>query len=178
VGRLVLGPEKLAHFESVLLPHLDAAYGLARYLMRDDHDAEDVVQDAYLRAVRHFEGFRGGDGRAWLLAIVRRTCYTQLKRRRDGPTVAVFDDQPDPAIDPVDVLEMAEQERLRETLSQAVAALPVEFREVVVLRDLEGLSYKEISSVVGVPIGTVMSRLARGRRRLHAAIPIGERERE
>lgn len=162
-----------ARFEAIMLPHLDVAYGLARVLVRDDHDAEDLVQDAYLRAVRHFDGFRGGDPRAWLLTIVRRTCYTWLKRRRTQPAPAEFDEEMHSgelgADDPEALMLHGD---LRETLSRAVAALPTEFREVLLLRDVQGLSYREIAEVVGVPIGTVMSRLARARRRLQAALPV------
>src|SRR4051794_39658614 len=156
-----------------MLPHLDAAYGLARLLVRDAHDAEDVVQDAYLRAVRHFDGFHGGDARAWLLTIVRRTCYTWLKRRRTQPAATEFDEEAHsgdlPAEDPEALLLQGD---LREALSRAVAGLPIEFREVLLLRDVQGLSYREIAEVVGVPVGTVMSRLARARRRLQATLPV------
>jgi RNA polymerase sigma-70 factor, ECF subfamily len=162
-----------ARFEHAMLPHLDAAYGLARLLVRDVHDAEDVVQDAYLRALRHFDGFRGGDARAWLLTIVRRTCYTWLKRRRTQSAATEFDEEAHsgdvPANDPEALMLHGD---LRETLDRAVAGLPVEFREVLLLRDVQGLSYREIATIVGVPVGTVMSRLARARRRLQATLPI------
>ncbi len=156
-----------------MLPHLDAAYTLARYLTRDPDSARDVVQDACLRAVRHFPGFRGDDvasARAWLLTIVRNTAYSA--RRRHGPveratefdeTVhsdAVAEEHPETAL-----LRKGEQE----SLQQALDRLPEELREMIVLREVEGLSYKEMSDVAGVPIGTVMSRLSRARARLQEA---------
>jgi RNA polymerase sigma-70 factor (ECF subfamily) len=148
------------------LPHLDAAYNLARWLMRNQHDAEDVVQEAYLKASRHLAGFRGGDGRAWLLEIVRNTCYDRLKRRgeRDNST---FDEGIHSVgrstIDPeASLLEKEKTELLREALE----ALSPEYREVLVLRELEELSYVEIASVTKIPIGTVMSRLSRARKQL------------
>jgi RNA polymerase sigma-70 factor (ECF subfamily) len=149
-------PDRRAAFERTFLPHLPAAYNLARWLTRADADAEDVVQDAYLRAFRSFGGFYGGDGRAWFLAIVRNTGLTWLRRNRP-PTVpfdeALHGGSADPAPAGGD----------SETLRSALAELPPEFREAVVLRELEGLSYKEVAAVTGVPIGTVMSRLSRGR---------------
>jgi RNA polymerase sigma-70 factor (ECF subfamily) len=160
------GPAELRRFEQVMLPHLGAAYNLARWLTRDEHDAEDVVQEAYLRALRFFDGFRGGDGRAWLLAVVRNTCLGWMKGARERGLPA-FDEATYSArcaeLDPGRLaLRRAEGERLR----AAVDGLPSEFREVIVLRELEGLSYKEIAAATGVPVGTVMSRLARARRRL------------
>ncbi len=167
-------PSQLTRFEAVVLPHLDAAYTLARYLMRDAHDAEDVVQDAYLRALKYFDGFRGtgpGDSRAWLLAIVRNTAYTVRRGRRADERAtefdealhseAVADDHPEAAV-------VSQSER--EELHRAIDQLPPEFREVIVLRELEELSYKEISDVAGVPVGTVMSRLFRARKRLQDAL--------
>jgi RNA polymerase sigma-70 factor (ECF subfamily) len=158
---------KLGQFEDALLPHLDAAYNLARWLTGNDHDAEDVVQDAYVRALKFFDGYRGAGGRAWLLAIVRHTCYTWLHRNRGHEPLAVFDEEAhgvtDEAANPAALLLRKED---RELLRGAIEALPVEFREMVVLRDLEGLSYKEIAGVAEVPLGTVMSRLGRARERL------------
>lgn len=147
-----------------MLPHLAAAFNLARWLARTDHDAEDLVQDAYLRALKAYDSFRGGDGRAWLLTIVRNTCYTWLKENRAQEFTTVFDeeihttedDSPNPEIL---LLENVDQRLLK----NALEALPLEFREVLVLRELEGLSYKEIAGLMGIPIGTVMSRLARAR---------------
>ncbi len=144
-----------------------AAYNLARWLTRNDQDAEDVVQDAYLRAVRFFGGFRGGDGRAWLLTIVRNACYTGRQRGRMQEATVAFDEESheveDKALGPEDLLlQKASRRALVETLEE----LPVEFREALVLRELEGLSYKEMAEVTQLPIGTVMSRLARARKRL------------
>ena len=163
----------LARFEATVLPHLDAAYTLARYLTRNAHDAEDVVQDACLRALKYFEGFRGeGDtsARAWLLAIVRNTAYTWQRRRRVDGLTTEFDEtaHSQAAADhrPVEV----GQEDAKETLDRALDRLPPEFREVIVLRELEGLSYKEIGDVAGVPVGTVMSRLSRARARLQEVL--------
>jgi RNA polymerase sigma-70 factor (ECF subfamily) len=159
------------NFEDAVLPHLDAAYNLARWLTRNEHDAQDVVQEAFLRALRFFGGFQGPDGRAWLLTIVRNTCYTWLRRNRLTELSADFDEavrekqsaEPDPETQQV----LKAQTQL---VNDAIAQLPVEFREAVVLRELEELSYKEIAAVTGVPIGTVMSRLARARKRLHESL--------
>lgn len=146
-----------ALFEATFLPHLPAAYNLARWLTRDAADADDVVQEAYLRAFRALSGFRGGDGRAWFLAIVRNTGLTWLRRNRPpAPTVAFDESRHGESAD-----RPATDDG--ESLRAALAALPTEFREAVVLRELEGLSYKEVAAVTGVPIGTVMSRLSRGR---------------
>jgi len=161
-------------FNESVLPYLDAAYNLARYLLRDPHEAEDAVQGAFLRAIQHFDGFRGVDGRAWLLSIVRNTCFTLLRRRRSGGAAVEFeeemhslgDEASGPEADLARTIAM-------ETVQEGLARLPVEFREVLVLRELEGLSYKEIAQIAGVPIGTVMSRLARGRRQLSIALAVG-----
>ena len=165
---------KIGRFEEAVVPHLDAAYNLARWLTRGEQDAEDVVQEAYLRALQFFDGFRGGDGRTWLLAIVRNTSYTWLRRNRAHQPVAVFDEEThgggDEALNPERLLMQKEG---REMLRQAVEELPPEFREMIVLRELEGLSYKEIAAVVDVPMGTVMSRLGRARERLRDALGRG-----
>ena len=164
-------------FEQVVLPHLDAAYNLARWLTRREHDAEDVVQEAYLRAFRAFDQFRGaggdggGEARCWLLTIVRNTCYTWLTRNRERAPTASFDealhDVADTDADPAIILEHRGD---RDAVRLAVEGLPVEFREVLILREFEGLSYQQIASVAGVPVGTVMSRLARARQRLGRAL--------
>jgi RNA polymerase sigma-70 factor (ECF subfamily) len=165
------GPRQLALFEQVILPHLDSAYNLARWLTGNDHDAEDVVQDAYLRALEFFASFRGGDGRPWLLAIIRHVCFDRLARARSHQPLAVFDEQvhSDPGEGPDPAALVLRQED-REILRRALAELPLEFREVLVLRELEGLSYKDIAAVTALPPGTIMSRLARGRERLRQSL--------
>jgi RNA polymerase sigma-70 factor (ECF subfamily) len=167
----LLAQDQRTLFEQTVLPHLAAAYNLARWLTHNDQDAEDVVQEAYLRAFRFFGGFHGGDSRAWLLTIVRHTCYTWLRQQRAHDLITVFDEElhtPEcPTADPETQLV---QQASAQALRAAVEALPVEFREVVVLRDLEELSYKEIATIANIPIGTVMSRLARARKRLQQAL--------
>jgi RNA polymerase sigma-70 factor (ECF subfamily) len=155
-------------FEQVVLPHLDAAFNLARWLAGNDHDAQDIVQEAFLRAFRFMGGFRGGNSRSWLLTIVRNTAYTWL-RKHHAPAVVHLEaeelaeiEDPSALAGDVALLQSADASQLRSMLEQ----LPVEFREAIVLRELEGLSYKEIAEVADVPIGTVMSRLARARRQL------------
>ena len=153
------------------MPHLDAAYNLARWLTRNEHDAQDVVQDAFLRAFKFFGGFRGGNSRSWLLSIVRNTAFTWLQKNRKQELVTLPDEELRDLQDPAPnaaaaILKNADQEMVREALE----ALPPEFREVAVLRELEGLSYKEIAEVAEVPIGTVMSRLARARKELQKCL--------
>jgi RNA polymerase sigma-70 factor (ECF subfamily) len=171
-----LEPNELGRFEAIVLPHLDAAYTLARYLTRNEHDAQDVVQDAYLRALKYFNGFRGaegGDGRGWLLAIVRNTAYTWRRRHRLEASAAEFDEQlHSEAVEDVHPEAALLDTSARETLHQALDQLPPEFREVIVLRELQGLSYREIGDVTGVPVGTVMSRLSRARHRLQRALRV------
>jgi RNA polymerase sigma-70 factor (ECF subfamily) len=163
--------EELVRFERVILPHLDAAYNLARWLTRSDHDAEDVVQEACLRAYQFFGGFRGGDGRAWLLKVVRNTCYTWLERNRPREPVTAFDEDKHSAADPgASPPDLALRSEDRQLLHQALDRLPPEYREVIVLRELEGFSYKDIAGIAGIPLGTVMSRLARARERLQQAL--------
>jgi RNA polymerase sigma-70 factor (ECF subfamily) len=158
-------------FEEVVVPHLDAAFNYARWLTRNDADAQDVVQDAYVRALRFFSSLRGEDARAWLLTIVRNTWYGRFARQRAGEPPAVFDERTDSRVDDrLDPEALVIQRQTVERVRRAVEELPVDFREVMVLRELEGLSYKEIAAVVGIPIGTVMSRLARGRERLLAVL--------
>ena len=165
-------------FERLVLPHLDDAYTLARYLLRNEHDAQDVVQDAVLRALRYFDGFRDGDARAWLLAIVRNCCLTWHHRHRaDRVTINLSDAEDSPQLQgsgEADALAIRSSERAK--IDRALAELPIEFREVVILRELQEMSYKEISTVTGVPIGTVMSRLARARKRLAVSLGMHVRE--
>jgi RNA polymerase sigma factor (sigma-70 family) len=159
--------DKLERFEQTILPHMDAAYNIARWLTRNERDAEDMVQEAYLRAFKFFEAFTGVNGRAWLLTIVRNTCYTWLQQNRSRELMTEFDEEIHS--DETDAWNPAAR-LIKETDSrmvrQALEALPAEYREVVVLRDLEDLSYKEIAEIAAVPLGTVMSRLARARGRL------------
>jgi RNA polymerase sigma-70 factor (ECF subfamily) len=165
---------QLERFEAVVLPHLDAAYTLARYLTRDAHDAEDIVQDACLRAIRHFDSF-SGDGatsaRAWLLAIVRNAAYSARRRHRAEDVATEFDERThsDAVADAHPEAELL-RTAAKESLGRALEELPPDYREVIVLRELQGLSYKEISDVAGVPVGTVMSRLSRARARLQRAL--------
>jgi RNA polymerase sigma-70 factor, ECF subfamily len=169
-----LESSELARFEAVVLPHLDAAHTLARYLTRNAHDAEDIVQDACLRALKYFDTFRGeGENgpRAWLLAIVRNTAYTWQRRHRGDALATEFDEREHShaVADAHPEGELLQQDA-KQTLGRALDRLAPEFREVIVLRELEGLSYKEISEVAGVPVGTVMSRLSRARARLQEAL--------
>lgn len=158
---------RLLRFEQAILPHLDAAYNLARWLTRDGHQAEDLVQESYLRAFKSFDRFRGGDGRGWLLAIVRNTCYTWLTQRRARERVTSFDEEVHGSASDEDSPDRAcERKADAELLHGALDELAPEHREVLVLRELEGLSYKDIAAVIAVPLGTVMSRLTRARARL------------
>jgi RNA polymerase sigma factor (sigma-70 family) len=166
--------DERARFDLALMPHLGAAYNLARWLTRDDHDAQDVVQEAYLRALKFFDGFHGADGRGWLLAIVRNACHTWLQQKRTRGVSTPFDEElhgvETDALTPEKALLRQES---KQTVRQAVEALPVDLREVVVLREFEGLSYKEIAAVAGIPMGTVMSRLSRARERLQQLLGDG-----
>lgn len=159
-------------FESTILPHLGSAYNLARWLTRNDSDAEDVVQEAFLRALRSFKTFTPGrDGRAWLLAIVRNCCRTWLRENRPQQLAVELDDNSQASGEPwsnpeASLISSATSQLVR----QAIEELPVEYREVLVLRELEDLSYKEIAAVAEIPIGTVMSRISRARRELYARI--------
>jgi RNA polymerase sigma-70 factor (ECF subfamily) len=162
-----LSPRELDRFHERVLPYLDVAHNLARYLLRDAHEAEDAVQDSFLRAIRHFDDFRGADGRAWLLSIVRNTCLTRLSRRGSSSENVEFDEEIHTAEGKTPAPDMElDRKAATQSVREGLDRLPVEFREVIVLRELEGMSYKEIAEVSGVPIGTVMSRLARGRRQL------------
>ncbi len=157
----------LPNFEQAVLPHLDAAYNLARWLMRNEQDAQDLAQEAYLRAFRFFPGFRGGDARAWLLKIVRNTCYTWLHTNRPLQDAAEFDEnlfRPDSrARNPEEAVLQNDSDTL---VRKALEKLPPNYREVLVLRELEGMSYKEIADITGMPAGTVMSSLSRARGQL------------
>jgi RNA polymerase sigma-70 factor, ECF subfamily len=157
-------------FDTIVLPHLDAAHRLARWLMRDAHDAEDVVQEASLRAFRYFRTFVGGDGRAWFLRIVRNTCYGRRRHRYQPPTDSFDDEQHSsarPQSDPETLLLQIDDARL---IARALGRLPDHFHQLLVLRELEGLSYQELSDVIGIPMGTVMSRLSRAREALRRAL--------
>jgi len=152
------------------MPHLDAAYNLARWLLRNDQDAEDAVQEAYLRAHKAFSRFRGGDGKAWLMTILRNVCYTTIRKLRSHETPESFDEEIHQTVGEAEMKESFRQKANAETLHRALEKLPDEFREIIVLHDLEGLAYKEIAQVADIPLGTVMSRLARARGRLRNEI--------
>ena len=173
-------PSELERFEAVVLPHLSAAYRLARYLTRNDADADDVVQEAFLRALKYFGGFRGEaeQSRAWLLAIVRNTTHTWQRRHRADASTAEFDEtvHSEAIADEHPGSELARRDS-RAALAQALDGLPHDLREVIVLREVEGLSYKEMSEVVDVPIGTIMSRLSRARKRLQEALVVSAKDR-
>jgi len=158
---------ELASFEETMLPHMDAAHNLAKWLLRNEEDARDVVQEAYLRAFKSFGGFHGSNGRAWLLTIVRNTSYTLLKKNRAVDLTTTFDEEihasGHESVSPATLLERSEDADL---VREAMDKLPVDFREILVLRHLEGLSYKEIADIAQIPPGTVMSRLARARGKL------------
>ncbi len=159
--------QELASFEETMLPHMDAAHNLARWLLHNEEDAQDVVQEAYLRAFKSFGGFHGSNGRAWLLTIVRNTSYTLLKKNRAVDLTITFDEEihvsGHESVNPATILEQSEDADL---VREAMDKLPVEFREILVLRHLEGLSYNEIAEIAQLVPGTVMSRLARARGKL------------
>src|SRR6476469_9247519 len=158
-------------FEALIIPHLDSAYTLARYILRDEHDAQDAVQDAALRAFRYFSSYRGGDPRAWFFTIVRNCCHTLRQR---NPTVplpdSIIEEVSQSLYDPTETDSSAIEHSQQVAIMRAVQSLPVEFREIIVLREIQELSYAEISEVTGVPAGTVMSRLSRARKRLAAIL--------
>jgi len=168
-GSDVLDSQEQVRFETLVLPHLEAAFNLARWLLRSRADAEDAAQEALLRAYRFFHGFHGGDARAWLLQIVRNTCYSWLDKNRKAKDMTEFNEEvhgrPSPS---PETLAIASNDRGR--LSEALKSLPPRYREVIVLRELEGCSYKEIASITSIPIGTVMSTLSRARRQLQMAL--------
>jgi RNA polymerase sigma-70 factor, ECF subfamily len=159
--------EELASFEEAMLPHLDAAHNLAKWLLRNEEDAKDVVQEAYLRAFKSFAGFHGSNGRAWLLTIVRNTSYTLLKKNRVADFTTSFDEEVHisgyESVSPAVILAHSEDAKL---VSEAMDELPAEFREILALRHQEDLSYKEIAEITQIPVGTVMSRLSRAREKL------------
>ena len=160
-------PTKLELFEEIILPHLNSAYNLARWLTRNEHDAQDVVQESYLRAFRFFDGYHGGEPKAWLLAVVRNTCHTWRRREKRDVTKVLFDEAahtPDP--DTPNAEERLVEATKMNTLRHCIETLPVEFREVLVMRELEEMSYQQVADVAGLPVGTVMSRLSRARKRL------------
>jgi RNA polymerase sigma-70 factor (ECF subfamily) len=169
--------EDLMSFEALMLPHLDAAHNLAKWLLRNEQDAQDVVQEAFLRAFKSFGGFHGSNGRAWLLTIVRNTSYTLLKKNRAVDFTTTFDEEIHVAghesVSPATILEHSEDAEL---IKEAMDELPAEFREILTLRHQEGLSYKEIADIAQIPPGTVMSRLARARAKLkeYLAAQIGK----
>ena len=158
-------------FDAIVAPHMDAAFNYARWLTKNDADAEDVLQDAAIRALRFLPSLRGDDARPWLLAIVRNTWYGRLAKQGDWRHAASYeeamDERRDDSLGPE---ALVLQRRTVEQVQNAVESLPVDFREVIVLRELEGLSYKDIAAIAGVPIGTVMSRLSRARERLLAIL--------
>jgi len=166
-------PSQRAHFERTVLPHLDAAYNLARWLLRNDADADDVTQEACVRAYRFFDSFHGGNAKTWLLTIVRHACFTWLKQHRAEKLNMPFEEQlhsltgDDPACGNSPFTAGPEalfmQDADRHLLQRCLEELPLEYRETIILRELEGLSYKEISMALDIAIGTVMSRIARGR---------------
>ncbi|WP_343584464.1 sigma-70 family RNA polymerase sigma factor [Herbaspirillum sp.] len=176
---------KNGRFQALVMPHLDSAFNLACWLTRSRPDAEDLVQEACLRAFRFLDGFHGEDARAWLLTIVRNTFYTWYQERHAQPQNTQFDeefhsldmtsaiDTPERDNNPEKLLMRKDCER---QLQRGLAALPLEFREVMVMRELEDLSYKQIAGIVGIPIGTVMSRLGRGRKLLARILAPGNQE--
>ena len=175
--------DRTRRFEAAALPHLDTAYNLARWLLRDEHSAQDVVQEAYLRAFRFFDGFRGGDARPWLMSIVRNTCFTWLRDHGRGPELVEFDEERgsdayEPTISRADDNPESLLMRKLESgqVNAAIEELPPVFREALILRELEEMSYEEIAQIAGVPIGTVMSRLSRARRMLRAALTVVGKE--
>ena len=168
-GCNVLDSQEQVRFETLVLPHLDAAYNLARWLLHGGADAEDAAQEAMLRAYRFFSGFRGGDVRAWLLQIVRNTCFTWMQKNRRGKDTDEFDEEVHGPPGPTpESLAIAADSRGR--LTRALESLPSRSREIIVLRELEGCSYKEIAIITSIPIGTVMSTLSRARRQLQLAL--------
>ena len=168
---------RLELFEEIVLPHLNAAHNLARWLMRNPEDAQDAVQEAFLRAYRFFDTYQGGDGKAWLLAVVRNTCRTWQRRRNRDTAALPFDEaaHSDASQSAVQEQNVAGREQMG-ILRRCIDLLPVEFREVLVMRELEEMSYLEIAAATGLAIGTVMSRLSRARKRLEQCASRGAME--
>lgn len=173
---------KAQRFEQLVMPHLDSAYNLARWLTRNDADAQDVVQEACLRAFKYFDGFDGKYANAWLLKIVRNTCYTWLRANRPAEETMALDDNVDALDRDANVLHLsaqglgrspellASEHRDSQQINALIEELPAAYREVIIMREMDDLSYREIADITGVPIGTVMSRLARGRQMLQAGL--------
>jgi RNA polymerase sigma factor (sigma-70 family) len=169
----VEGRTSLALFEELALPHLDAVNNFARWLMRNDDEAQEVVQETFLRALRYFDSYRGSDAKAWLFAILRNTCSTWRSRRRQTGATEAFDERthsPQTAMRDLEQ-EMIDADRLV-TLRQYIEMLPLDYREVLIMRELEEMSYRQISEVMSIPVGTVMSRLSRARRRLGECVAV------
>jgi RNA polymerase sigma-70 factor, ECF subfamily len=168
--------ERGRRFDQLVVPHLGTAFNLARWLTRNDHDAQDIVQDAALRALRFLDGLRGEDARPWLLGIVRNTTWSWLQANRPAELSARDDDgEPQIPAPPSDEPETSAIRRAEaRLLNEAIAALPPALREVIVLRELEDLAYRQIAQIAGIPIGTVMSRLARARRLLSQSVKVIE----
>jgi RNA polymerase sigma-70 factor, ECF subfamily len=171
---MAVADEQQKRFEALALPHLDAAFNLARWLTRNDHDAQDVVQDAFMRALRYFGSFRGDNARGWLLQIVRNTCFSWMKENRPAEIVAfedneeVIEEMPGPSADEPHTAVVRRADA--ELIDRAIAALPIAYREVLVLREIEDFSYTEIAKIADIPVGTVMSRLSRARSLLRKAL--------
>jgi len=168
-------PTEIELFEELILPHLNAAYNLARWLTRNESDAQDVVQEAYLRAFRFFGGYQGGDAKSWLLAVVRNTCHTWRRREKRVGTIPFDEVAHSPKMAAAaEETPNGEQQLLEEARADAlrgcIEALPLDYREVLVMRELEEMSYRQIAEVAGLPIGTVMSRLSRARKRLEECV--------
>jgi RNA polymerase sigma factor (sigma-70 family) len=175
----LLQVDERRRFEDVMLPHINAAYNLARWLTQDEHAAEDVVQEAYFRAARYFASFRGGDGRPWLLGVVRRTAFDWFSDHRGKGAVTFDEDLHDRGDNSSDPFQVAIRKSDQLSVRRALEELPLPLREVLVLRELEGMTYQQIATSIEVPIGTVMSRLKRGRAQLQwrlAAVVGGERK--
>ncbi len=163
--------DKRAQFEQTILPHINAAFNLARWMIKNDQDAEDIVQESCLRAYKYFSSFHGGDSRSWLLTIVRNTCYTWLHdNQAQGLTVDLDEEMSSAEMDGDNPEQRLQIQADQQSVTQALEELPAAYRELIVLRELEGMSYKEIALIAAVPIGTVMSRLARARQRLKACL--------